>query len=125
MSKSLFFVFYTDEDYLSDRFHILYNKVNPGGIWKFINIYKDDILREIPVNLTSIPAIYNVKKKELYEGEYVFEFVRSFDSLEYNHQQETLNNRMSNRNDADIELQQKPSKDEMEYMYNKEHNRYH
>ena len=125
MSKSLFFVFYTDEDYLSDRFHILYNKVNPGGIWKFINIYNDDILREIPVNLTSIPAIYNVKKKELYEGEYVFEFVRSFDSLEYNHQQETLNNRMSNRNDADIELQQKPSKDEMEYMYNKEHNRYH
>lgn len=129
MSKSMFFVFYKEDDYLSDRLHILYNRVNPAGIWKFINIYKDSILVKLPINLYSLPAIYNVKKKELYEGEYVFEFLRSFDLIEYNKLQKQINETMNMRNDSEINnlIQIEPprmSREQMEYQYLQEQNRY-
>ena len=101
--KNLYFIFYQDNDYLSDRLLILYDRVNPDGIWKFINIYRNDILFNLPIQLESLPAIYNVMDKELYLGEYVFEFMRSFDSVKYRRYLKVINERLEERDDNEIE----------------------
>lgn len=105
--KNLYFVFYQDKDYLSDRFLILYDRVNPQGIWKFINIYRNDILFNLPIRVESLPAVYNVLDKELYLGEYVFEFLRSFDSVRYRRYLKVINERLEERDDNEIETIQK------------------
>lgn len=127
MSKSLFFVFYQDEEYLSDRLQILFNRVNPAGIWKFINVYNENVLHSLPIKVTSLPAIYHVTKKELYEGEYVYEFLRSFDVIEYNHLQNQLNERIQVRNDSEINnmIKIQPPRmtaEEMNYNYLQQQN---
>lgn len=101
--KNLYFIFYQDNNYLSDRLLILYDRINPHGIWKFINIYKNDILLNLPIEIETIPAIYNVMDKELYIGEYVFEFMRSFDSVKYNRYLKIINERLEERDDNEIE----------------------
>lgn len=105
--KNLYFVFYQDNDYLSDRLLILYDRVNPAGIWKFINIYDNKLLYELPIRIESLPAVYNVLDKELYLGEYLFEFLRSFDSVKYRRYLKTINERLEERDDNEIETVQK------------------
>jgi hypothetical protein len=129
MSKSLYFVFYTDDDYMSDRFHLLFNKVNPGGIWKFINIHDDNVLQKIPIKITSLPCVYNVLKKELYEGEFVFGFLRSYDKLKYSKFQKNINERLTLRNDSEIhnviKIQpRRQTKEEIEQRYVAESSQY-
>jgi hypothetical protein len=125
----MYFMLYKDNDYGSDRVQILYNRINPQGIWKFINIYEPDLLDDIPLNLTSLPAIYNVKKMELYEGEYVFEFVRSLGLSPVDQFQHPLNRRFNERDDNDIEtiikFQPPKSTEHMEQLYNQERQNYH
>jgi len=101
--KNLYFIFYQDNDYLSDRLLMLYDKINPKGIWKFINIYGDEILNRLPIKLDSLPAVYNVLNKEIYLEEYVFEFIRSFDSVKYNKYAKIINERLEERDDNEKE----------------------
>ena len=126
-SKSMYFIFYKDNDYGSDRFQILFNRINPSGIWKFINVYEPNILDEIPLNLSSLPAIYNVKRMELYEGEYVYEFVRSCGMTATDRFQHPLNKRFNERDDHDIDSIiriQPPKTENLERLYNQERRQY-
>jgi hypothetical protein len=101
--KSLHFIFYKERDYLSDRLLLLYEKIIPIGIWKFINIYNSNLLQYIPIKLQSLPAIYNVQKKELYIGEYIFEYLRSLDTHSTDQIVKTINTRIEQRDDTEIE----------------------
>lgn len=106
--KNLYFIFYKNEDYLSDRLLLLFNRIDCSkfGIWKFINIYDPRILNYIPIQLESLPAIYNVLQKELYLNDYVFEYVRSFDIDKYKRYVKQINEGINELDDTQKETRQ-------------------
>jgi hypothetical protein len=122
--KAVYFVFYKDGDYPCDRMNILYNRVNPKGIWRFINIFDQELYGVIPFQIHSLPAIYDVTKRKLYQGDYVYEFIRSCGLSPNNMLEHPVNQRIDDRNQGEINeflnIQPHKSKERMERLYQEE-----
>lgn len=105
--KNLYFIFYRDNEVCSERLLNLYHQKTPEGIWKFINIYDSSVLEELPIIIETLPAIYNVAQKELYEGEYVLTFMKAFQPSQTPddyHVEKSINKRIQERDDNEIEV---------------------
>ena len=127
--KSVYFVFYKDGHYPCDRMNILYNRVSPKWIWRFINIFDPELYEMIPMQIQSLPAIYDVTRRKLYQGDYVYDFIRSNGLSPNNVLEHPLNRRLSDRNQGEINeflnIQPHKSKERMDALYQRELNNYH
>lgn len=127
--KSVFFVLYKDGDYPCDRMNILYNRVSPRGIWRFINVFDNELYDTIPFDVDTLPAIYDVTKRKLYQGDFVYDFIRSRGLSPNNVLEHPLNRRINERNQGEINeflnIQPHKSKERMEEMYQREVNNFH
>lgn len=103
MSRNLYFVFYSDNDYMSDRLQLLFNRINPPGLWKYINVYSDEILDMIPLQLESLPCVYDVKKQALYEGEYIFQYLSKLDRYKYKNMKKQINQDIQQYHESDVD----------------------
>jgi hypothetical protein len=109
--------------------NILYNRINPKGIWKFINVFDKELYTMIPFEVQSLPAIYDVKSRKLYQGDYVYDFIRECGLSPNNVMDHPVNRRLSDRNQGEINeflnIQPHKSKEKMQELYQNEVNNYH